>query len=227
MHSAPPRDALVIEALLGPELRAVREHLERRVFERGAILVREGEVWPGMDIIAAGRVALIRCTARREQVLGILRTGSVLDIAPLALCDERCWFTARAVEAGVLYRLDAQRARELIATQPAFQRFAGRAMAAQLARLARLVHDLAFKDVLERLATWLADEAAATPPTASGEIVVARDLSLRELASLLGTGREVVSRSLRRLVRSGIIRLEPGRIVIIDRQQLEALARRT
>ena len=45
------------------------------------------------------------------------------------------------------------------------------------------------------------------------------------LASDIGTAREVVSRSLERMVHMGILRLSRGQVEIIDRNGLEAIAR--
>lgn len=227
MQVQSPKGDSTSDALLADVVALPWAELERRPFARGEVLIREGDEWPGLDLVAAGRAVLVRGCGEHEQVLGVLHRGDALDVAPLVLAAERCWFTVRAVEPGYLYRLGAERARRLAAESPVFQRFVGRALAAQLGRLAQLVHDLAFKDVLERVSSWLYDEAMAAGQPRGGEIVVPRDLSLRELASLLGTAREVVSRTLSRLARSGVIRLEPGRIVVTDRAQLEALAHRT
>lgn len=227
MQVKSPNGESTIDTLLADTVALPWDDLERRPFERGDVLIREGDEWPGLDLLAAGRAVLVRGCHAHEQVLGVLHRGDALDVAPLVLAAERCWFTVRAVEPGYLYRLSAEQACCLAAQSPAFQRFIGRALAAQLGRLAQLVHDLAFKDVAERVSSWLYDEVAALEPVHNGEVVVPRDLSLRELASLLGTAREVVSRTLSRLARSGVIRLEPGRIVVTDRAQLEALAHRT
>ena len=75
------------------------------------------------------------------------------------------------------------------------------------------------RNVKGRLARLLLEQAQAAeqglPPVA---------LTQEEMASRLGTVREVVGRALRSLVAENVISMERQRIVIVDRQRLEETA---
>jgi CRP/FNR family transcriptional regulator len=93
-------------------------------------------------------------------------------------------------------------------------------MARRVRHFAGIVSDLAFRPVTERLARYL--DAAVAGPVTSGSGI---DLTLTQaqLASRLGTVRELVARALQQLEESGII--SRSRIVIRDPARLAALAR--
>jgi CRP/FNR family transcriptional regulator len=99
------------------------------------------------------------------------------------------------------------------------------AMARRVRRFAALAEDLAFRQVIERLARLL--ELAATiagrPPSLGA--VVDLGLTHEQLASRLGTVRELVSRAFRQLERSGAIKRSRSRVTIRDPEHLAEIAR--
>ncbi|HEX9438149.1 MAG TPA: Crp/Fnr family transcriptional regulator, partial [Roseiflexaceae bacterium] len=82
-----------------------------------------------------------------------------------------------------------------------------RELAGQLRELVVLVEDLAFRSVRERLARQLLREASAG----------AAELTHQELAERTGTVREIAGRALRQLAQEGLVRLERGRVIVLDR----------
>jgi CRP/FNR family transcriptional regulator len=83
-------------------------------------------------------------------------------------------------------------------------------MAGQLRELVSLVEDLAFRSVRARLARHLLAEAAEGTA----------DLTHQELAERAGTVREMAGRALRRLAEDGLVRLERGRVIVLDAEGL-------
>jgi CRP/FNR family transcriptional regulator len=86
-------------------------------------------------------------------------------------------------------------------------------LGARLRQLVGLVEDLSLRQVSARLAKLLLE-------TASGQD---RALTQQEMAARLGTVREMIGRSLRQLETRGLIKIERGKIVILDRTGLEKL----
>ena len=85
----------------------------------------------------------------------------------------------------------------------------------RLAHLARLSEGLGawsvslrIRDCLNIYADWTKD-----PPVVS--------LTHKQIADLVGSAREVFSRHLSRLARDGLIGVEVGQIVLLDREALE------
>jgi CRP/FNR family cyclic AMP-dependent transcriptional regulator len=94
----------------------------------------------------------------------------------------------------------------LIRLHPGLAFAALREMADQLRVLVSLVEDLAFRSVRERLARYLLIEAAEG----------AAELTQQELAERAGTVREIAGRALRRMAEEKLVRLERGRVIVLD-----------
>jgi CRP/FNR family transcriptional regulator len=86
-------------------------------------------------------------------------------------------------------------------------------LGARLRLMIGLVEDLSFRQVTARLAKLLLETAA----------LQRHKLSRQQMAARLGTVREVIGRSLKQLESRGLIRVERGRIVIVDRSGLEKI----
>jgi len=103
----------------------------------------------------------------------------------------------------------------------------------RLDHLANLVENLSLRTVRGRLARFLLEHASTARLSAStglGEAVdavqVARNWTQDEIAANLGTVRDMVGRTLRAFADAGLVRIERQRIVLLDREGLEAEAQR-
>lgn len=105
---------------------------------------------------------------------------------------------------------------ELMSRSATFRQFVFAAFTARITNLFRLVEEVAFARMDIRLAHKLVE-------LAHGEASIA--VTQQQLASELGTAREVVGRVLGELQRRGWVTSTRGNIVLSDRQALEALAR--
>ncbi|MFV9505855.1 MAG: Crp/Fnr family transcriptional regulator [Oscillochloridaceae bacterium umkhey_bin13] len=179
---------------------------QRCVFRPGQQILSEGEEPPGLFLVQRGRVRLSRTAPDgREQVLAMIGPGEHFD--PVAIFDGGpSPATARAmssVECLLLSRADML---ALIRRHPDLALAALSAMAGELRELVSLVEDLAFRSVRARMARQLLVEAG------SGTA----ELTQQELAERTGTVREIAGRALRRLAEEGLIRLERGRVIVLD-----------
>ena len=179
-------------------------------FRPGRYILMEGEQPPGLFLVLRGRVRLSRTAADgREQVLAMVGPGENFSSVPI-FDSQPNPTTARAmspVDCLLLPRLDLL---ALIGAHPDLALAALREMADQLRELMSLVEDLAFRSVRARLARQLLSAAAGD----------AAELTHQELAERAGTVREIAGRVLRRLAEEGLVRLERGRVIVLDRQGL-------
>lgn len=104
---------------------------------------------------------------------------------------------------------------ELLATSPGFRTFVFTAYSRRITDLFRVIDEVAFQRVDIRLAQRLIDLSRGK------EIVPATH---QDLASELGTAREVVSRQLQEFQRRGWVSQSRGSITLRDRAALEGLA---
>ncbi|NLY49663.1 MAG: Crp/Fnr family transcriptional regulator [Firmicutes bacterium] len=97
------------------------------------------------------------------------------------------------------------------------------AMSVRLAQAEDFIGELTLKNVEGRLASWLLVMAQKGIPTSQG-IRIRLDFTREELAQLLGTTIETVSRRLNALQAKGIIELRGHRTILIrDVKKLESL----
>lgn len=194
----------------GPTLADVARQIERRSYRPGEYIMLEGEQPPGLFFLERGRVRL-SCTAPdgREQVLAMLGSGENFNAVPL-FDDRPNPATARAMSAVCCLLLPRNGLLALIDRHPSLAIALLREMSGQLRELVVLVEDLAFRSVRERLARQLLHESAEG--TAA--------LTHQELAERTGTVREIAGRALRQMAQEGLVRLERGRVIILDREGL-------
>ena len=87
------------------------------------------------------------------------------------------------------------------------------ALAQRLRKLVTLIEDLSLRQVRQRLARLLHEEAA-------GRTAFQLAFTNDELAARLGTVRDVVSRTLSAMQADGVIRLQGRRVEILDPEAL-------
>lgn len=187
---------------------------QRRAYRPGEYIMHEGEQPPGLFFVLSGRVRL-SCTAPdgREQVLAMVEGGEIFNAVPLF--DGRPNpATARAMSPVQCLLLPRDELMHLIYHYPDLALALLRELAGQLRELVVLVEDLAFRSVRERLARQLLREAAEGTA----------ELTHQELAERTGTVREIAGRALRQLAQEGLVRLERGRVIVLDREGLACLA---
>jgi CRP/FNR family transcriptional regulator, cyclic AMP receptor protein len=204
------RDIPFFATLDEQTLADIARQMQRCDYRPGEHILFEGEQPPGLFFVLRGRVRLSRTAPDgREQVLAMVGPGENFNAVPLF--DERPNpTTARAMSPVHCLLLPRAALLKLLTRHPALALAALREMAGQLRELVVLVEDLAFRSVRERLARQLLQEASAG----------LAELTHQELAERTGTVREIAGRALRQLAQEGLVRLERGRVIVLDRAGL-------
>lgn len=224
----PPRAADPLRApqpLLGsglpPEVRARLERfLQRRHAAAGEILFSQEDAPAGIWFVESGTVRLYTSDADgREQTLQIVPPGSSFNEVPFFDGGPEP-ATAVAVEDADLLVLPGERRDSALREVPELAIAAAGSFAFRLRQAIALVEDLSFRQVGGRVARVLLQAVAPHPGVGAGS--GGRLLTQREIAEMVGSSREVVARTLRQLEREGLIRMERGRIVLLDREGLGA-----
>jgi len=190
---------------------------QARRLARGEILALEGEPCDAVYLVVEGRVRALKLSPQgREQVVSDLGAGQMLYVVP-ALDGGPLPTTAQAATRATLLAWLVDDWLALLDRYPSLARrllvdFAGR-----LRRMADLVGELALYSVPERLARLLLEVAEAPPE---------RRLTQQEMATRLGTVREVVARTLAGFQARGWLVVDRGRIEIHDPEALRELASR-
>jgi CRP/FNR family transcriptional regulator, cyclic AMP receptor protein len=192
----------------------------RRVrLSRGEILFHEGDRAESVYLIERGKVAARISTPDGALVtVAVLGPGSAVGELALLGDNERRTATVQAVEPVLALGLLRRDFAELRRQHPSVTEFLVTSLAATVRRLdAQLVeafHLPAETRIRRRL-------HALAQVYDRGSRVIEIDLTQEELAQLAGTTRPTLNRVLREEERRGTLQLRRGRVVILDRAQLE------
>jgi CRP/FNR family transcriptional regulator len=215
------RQAELFHALDEEVLRVLAAHAVEKRLERNEILFLAGEEAKGLYVIAEGSVRAFRAGLDgREQVIHVER--AVTTIAEVPVFDSGDYpSTVAAEEASTVYFLDKKEVFALCNRHPQIALAATRLLAKRLRNCAELVESLSLREVGQRLARLLLEEAKIKgAPTIQG-VRFRQKLTHNQLAARIGTVREVVTRVLYRLQNQGLVIVE-GKDVIVPK--LDALA---
>jgi CRP-like cAMP-binding protein len=202
---------------------AVLAIAERHRFDAGEILWLEGDRADALHLLLDGWVA-VRVSTPSGDVVTLTVLGAGDCFGEVALMGGYHRRTASIVAIQAVETLAIRRADfdVLRVRQPAVERFLVEVLARAVRRLTAQVTEALYVPaearVLHRLADLAGQYAATEVGGVDGEVVV--PLTQTDLASMAGTTRQTCNRVLQRLAGAGCVRLERGRIVVIDRRAL-------
>jgi CRP-like cAMP-binding protein len=198
------------------ELQALSQRAVERRFAPGEMLFWEGEPCTGIFLLQQGAVKIFKTSAAgREMMLA-------LDVAPTTVAELPLFdggpfpASVRAVQPVVALFINKADFQQVCRQFPDVALKILAVVGRRLRHLVATVESLTFGSVTQRLARLLLDAAI---PAGSDEFDF--PLTHQELASRLGTVREVVSRNLARFRAQELIRIEGHQLRILDRAGLE------
>ena len=188
-------------------LNEIARHMQLRSFERGEVLFWEGDPCAGLHIIEEGSVKLYRISPQgRQYIIRVLQEGETCNEVP-AFDSGTNPVNVETLERSKVWVIDDETLRALVRAHPDFALKVLSNFGKNLRGLVRMVSEMAFYQVTNRLARLISElPADSARPQWTQE----------QLAAQLGTVREVGARSLKELERSGAIRIEDRRIHVAD-----------
>jgi CRP/FNR family transcriptional regulator len=198
--------------------RTVRKH-----FKSGELLFTEGDPCHGLHIIARGKVRIFKTSANgREQVLAVNQASE--SVAELPVFDGgRYPASAMAIEDVELAFISRQDFHAYCMEHPEVALKMLAMVGARLRRLVGIIEELSFTTIRQRLISVLLRLAETEGKQTARGIEIHLPASHQELASQLGTVRELISRNLMRLQAEGLLDVDARQIVIKDKDGLGAL----
>ena len=207
-HVAIPGLEAETSARIAAEARPVR-------LEAGQKAFRPGQACSAFLFVTAGSVKVSTVTETgRELLLYRVGPGETCVLTTACLLSSSDYDAEGTAEAGTAaLALPRPVFEELLAQSPGFRRFVFSSYGERLRDLIGLVQEVSQRHVDRRLARFLFDRAA-------GPIAMTH----QEIATELGTAREVVSRLLKQFAGDGLISMERRQILVDDRSRLSRLA---
>lgn len=187
-------------------------------FDAGQVICLEGEPGEKIYILEKGWVKAVRTAVDgREQAAMFLRGGE--------LFGDEAVFTSAAYPVTVIalenikaWALEGSALIELVQRYPPVAMAVIRHLGERVLYYVQLVEDLGLRNVQARVAHTLLAHAELK----DDQLIVPRQAwtTLDEMATRLGTVRDVLSRTLSALEADGILRMERTKIIIFDPQKL-------
>lgn len=195
--------------------RTVKHHVRS-----GDVIFHEGDPCEGFYVVENGEVKIFKTApSGREQVLTVDRAGN--SIAEIPVFDGGPYpASAQATLDTTLLFVSKREFRALILGHPEVGLKVLKNTGSRLRRLVALIEELSFTTVRSRLMLLLVRLARTEGRHTERGTEVALPVN-QDIASQIGTVRELVSRNLSRLQAEGLIRVDGKHVVIAD---LDALA---
>ncbi|HEY1904233.1 MAG TPA: Crp/Fnr family transcriptional regulator [Terracidiphilus sp.] len=201
---------------------AARAKLKR--FASGELLFVSGESAAGLFVVVDGTIrAFLQNSEGREQVMHIDGAGATLGDVPV-FDDGPYPASAIAQTDSELLFLGKPVIHQFCILNSKFTLMALKLMAERVRRHAQLVNILSFHEVGQRLALLLLAEAKKVGVDGKERAAFRLALSNHEIATRIGSVRDVVSRALARLQQLGLVTVKARSVTILSLQALETYA---
>lgn len=204
------------------ELAFLAQRAMMRRFSAGEIIFSEGDPCAGMYVVESGQVRIFKTSASgREQVLSVEAPGG--SVAELPVFDGGNYpASVSAIEDSTLLFIAKRDIHALCLAHPQVALKVLRVIGSRLRKLVGIIEELSFTTVRHRLAAFLVRLARHEGTSVNGGIAITLPGSNQELASQIGTVRELISRNLSRFQTENFIRMDGRCVVITDLKTLEA-----
>ena len=212
----------IFSGLTESELSFLAQRAVPRHYAAGESVFSEGEPCSGLYVVESGHVRIFKSSANgREQVLSIDGPGS--SVAELPVFDGGNYpASVTAIDDATLLFVSKQDFQALCLNHPQVALKVLRVVGSRLRRLVGIIEELSFTTVRHRLASFLLRLAQKEGKPCAEGVEVSLPISNQEVASQIGTVRELVSRNLSRLQSEGILRIDGRTVTVFDLKALES-----
>ncbi len=151
----------------------------------------------------------------KEQTLYLLKNRDFFDVITV-LDGKKHEVMSQALETSEVLELPIEKVKEWIKTNPTFNSVFFPYLANQFRQIEELATDLSLLDTSSRLIKLLVKNLT----NSTRGLPLLQKLSHEEIASMIGTVRQVVSRQLQELKKDGILNIQRKRIIVEDLNKL-------
>lgn len=194
----------------------------RRRFARNEVVCHEGDPADSLHLVVSGHLSIrISLASGDTATINVLGPGSSFGELALLRADGTRTATVTALEAAETVAVPASAFQQLCRRQPEVQRTLSVILAERVDELSRRLLEMSYVGLDRRVYRRLL-ELARSYDDGSGPPVI--PLTQSQLADLTGGTRPTINQVLQRLVEQRVLEVGRGRIVVLDREQLERKA---
>jgi len=203
------------------QLESMRHLFKEVRHEKGSHILSEGNYTDSLYFIVSGLVKVYKTSTNgKEQVLHLAPPGDSLNDVSLYDGGPNAAGMV-ALTPVVLYSINKKDIIRVLHENPALMMNVIGALAERIRRDSNLLEDLSSSQVLARLAKLFLGRYGGE------ELTAGLNLTQKDLASLVGSSREMVNRSLKVIEEMGGIRMSRRSVIILDKGVLQKIAEGT
>lgn len=219
MESFNFRSDLIINHLTKEDQLRVRRRMRPLYFKKGQLIFHEFGVPTGAYLIEEGKAKIFKVGLNgKEQIFYIYKKGDLLGYHPL-LCQEEYMDACETLEPCKVWFINKNDFFALMDEIPFFRDLLIKNLGHEFAVMVNTITILAQKTVRERLAIYLLvlNERYREDKETASTIVLPRE----DLANIIGTARETLTRLLKEFKENKLISIQRRVIQVVDIQGLK------
>ena len=208
----------LFESLSLDQLKHIETSTSIKKLHKDEHLFTEGQIATAFFIVYSGRVKIYKLSADgNEQILHIQEPG---DLVAEAIIFDFTTYPAycQAMENTVLIRFSKAKFHQLLKHFPEITFKMMSAYSRRMRQLVAVIEELSFHDVKSRLANYLIKNCIVK----NNKNFCPLNLTKKDLASVLGTIPETLSRTLLFFKKENIITEEQNQIILLDAARLKS-----
>lgn len=207
----------LLDLLRRPEFDDLRSALTAKKHAKGSFISSPADRENSVFIVSRGRARIYLGYEDKEFSLGILSPGDIYSTHTRAFVQALDEVELLSTDTGTFHRN--------MLKHPEITKAMVGILGNMLKTSFTIIESLAFKDVNGRLVELLANEAERHgEPDGTGGVVIRIDLSVEQIALLVGSTRQTVSTFLNALSRQGLVtRVDRERFKVSDLEVLKRL----
>jgi CRP-like cAMP-binding protein len=185
-----------------------------RPAEAGTVIVSQEELGDALYVIARGRFKVVLYgETGREIILSVLSSGDFFG--EMALLDKQPRSAnVVSIEDGEVLALDRDAFQNHLVGHPSTALAILAEMSRRLRHADEVIGNLALLDVYARVARAIRDLALKQGEPVDGGVLIRERPTQQEMAGLIGTSRETVSRALNDFTRRGLLEMNGKQILV-------------
>jgi CRP-like cAMP-binding protein len=187
----------LIKELQKPEYGGVRAEFTEMVFPRNVLIFQADDHADLVFIVKKGRVRVYLAFEDKEFSLAILKQGDIYSTHTRAFVS--------TLDDTVLLAMPTAKFHRFMTAHPVFSRTVTGVLGELLKQSFSIIDSLVFKDVTQRLVEFLLYEARSHGCPEEGGIRLAVDLTMEQLAAVVGSSRQTVSTLINEMVKAGVV----------------------
>ncbi|OLD07414.1 MAG: hypothetical protein AUI90_10140 [Deltaproteobacteria bacterium 13_1_40CM_3_69_14] len=208
------RQVSIFQALPQDTIADLAKRVWHKQADAGSVIVSQEEAGDALFVIARGKVKVVLYgETGREIILSMLGAGDFFG--EMALLDRQPRSAnVVAVESSELLGLDREAFQTHLTSHPSTAMAILAEMSRRLRHADEVIGNLALLDVYARVARIIRDLAQKQGEPVDGGLLIKERPTQQEIAGLIGTSRETVSRALNDFTRRGLLEMQGKKILV-------------